>query len=221
MQNSLRQLINRIRGGTPLQRHYDIINRDTPLFPVDPETTYSFVEDPPQNATTTTINELERLQQMPQHLDEQSMTKANEKYIDILFDCVHHHHNHNHDPTRIDELKADVEQIVKQADTFIVAAKYHYNRPRPRQLAAFYDIELTPLYNPSCPSYPSGHTAKTMVAHLALERLTDDFSYDLDKAKKLVADVAYSRLQAKVHFPSDVRAGILFARRLFTHLTCK
>ena len=209
MQNSLRQLVNRISGGTPLERHHDIMDRDTPLFPAQLDDVL-LLEEPPKNASHQTLDEIQTLQQMPQQLDDRFMEKANHHYVDLLIDCVHH-------PKRNDELKADVEQIVEEADKFIVEAKYHYNRPRPRQLAAFYDIPLTPLYNPSCPSYPSGHTAKTMVAHLALDRLTDQFSYNRDEAQQLVAKVAYSRLQAKVHFPSDVQAGLAFARQIMNH----
>lgn len=209
MQNSLQQVINRISGGTPLKRHHDIINRKTPLLSIAFEDTLSFIGAPPKNAERTTIEELQTLQHIPQRLDDPYITEMNERYIDLLFACVY-------PPHATTELKSKVQQIVDEADKFIVQAKYHYNRPRPRQLAAFYGLELTPVFNPSCPSYPSGHTAKTMVAHLALQRLTKDTSYRLEAAKQIVADVAYSRLQTKVHFPSDVKAGLAFAQKLIT-----
>ena len=55
--------------------------------------------------------------------------------------------------------KDELEQITKESAKIIYELKYHYNRPRPYQIAEFYGIDLngTELDSMKTPSYPSGH----------------------------------------------------------------
>lgn len=56
-----------------------------------------------------------------------------------------------------------------------------------------------------CYSFPSGHAAGSRFIAL---KLADKFPHLKDDLIKLSDRIAHSRVQAGVHFPSDVRAGI-------------
>ena len=81
-------------------------------------------------------------------------------------------------------------------------SKYAYNRPRPTA----FDSSLTAaLPNPQSPSYPSEHAkvagaASTVQAYLFPNK-ADDF-------KARARESAQVWVQAGLHYPSDVKAGL-------------
>ena len=96
--------------------------------------------------------------------------------------------------------------------------KYKYNRPRPYQLAEFYNIDLNgfDLDSMKTPSYPIGHATQGYL----LGKFYSDRHPDYRKEfMRLGEDVAESRIVAKAHFPSDKKAGIDLAEKLFDNLT--
>jgi membrane-associated phospholipid phosphatase len=85
-------------------------------------------------------------------------------------------------------------------------SKYAYNRPRPTA----FDPSLTAaLQNPQSPSYPSEHAvvagaASTVLAYLFPDK-ADDFKARAEEAVQVW-------VQAGLHYPSDVKAGLELGR---------
>ena len=80
--------------------------------------------------------------------------------------------------------------------------KYKFNRPRPYQLAYPLKLNLFPLRSTSAlsPSYPSGHTAQAYVIMGVIGNKNPNI-YSM--CKKIVDDIAESRVAIGVHYSSD------------------
>lgn len=83
-------------------------------------------------------------------------------------------------------------------------AKYAYARPRPVGVDAL-------IAMPASPSYPSEHAAAAGAASTVLAYLFPDLAdFFMTKAE----EAAQSRLQAGVHYPSDVEAGLALGKSI-------
>ena len=104
-------------------------------------------------------------------------------------------------------VKKYYKKIVEESSKTILSLKYHYNRPRPKQLADYYgmeefkDIELSSM---KTPSYPSGHSTQ---GHLVAELLGRDYPGHYPEFKKIADLISKSRLMARAHYPSDCIFG--------------
>lgn len=101
----------------------------------------------------------------------------------------------------------------------IYAIKYHFNRPRPQQLANFYNLKIDAIDSDTAhtPSYPSGHTVYAkLAANIVLANYPNIGI--TDSLNTAVADVAYARCCQGVHFPSDNQASLIVANFIFQHL---
>lgn len=88
-------------------------------------------------------------------------------------------------------------------------AKNHYNRTRP--FAEFNLLTCSPYaedYLRDDGGYPSGHTASGYGISLIMASVAPEHKDELIKRGK---DYAHSRVVCKVHYPSDLEAGILVA----------
>ena len=98
-------------------------------------------------------------------------------------------------------------------DPIIDYLKVIYNRPRPFQTAAAYGVPLYPMLktDASDSSYPGGHTLLALFfRHIYMQRhpeLAKDMMH-------FVLDIAQTRLQGGVHYPSDN----LFSMRVYKHI---
>jgi membrane-associated phospholipid phosphatase len=92
--------------------------------------------------------------------------------------------------------------------------KYKHQRPRPYQIAKFYNIDLNgvDLDSMKTPSYPSGHATQ---GHLLGMIYSERYPQHRKEFMKLGEDVAESRINGKAHYPSDKKAGIHLAEKLF------
>jgi hypothetical protein len=84
----------------------------------------------------------------------------------------------------------------------ILKLKYHFQRPRPYQLAQHYKLKLFPFSSVSAetPSYPAGHTFQAaLICHVLGNHFPEKFSYFDSLAK----DIEYSRIYLGLHYPSD------------------
>ncbi len=93
-------------------------------------------------------------------------------------------------------------RIIKESGKFIMSLKYHYNRPRPYQVAEFYRINLngTELDSMKTPSYPSGHAVQGYLIGEYLAKINPSNAHEY---KQVGEDIAHSRIIAKAHYPSD------------------
>ena len=92
--------------------------------------------------------------------------------------------------------------------------KYDYNRPRPYQIAEFYNIDLNgvELNSMKTPSYPSGHAIQ---GYLIAEILCKHNPSNSEVYRQVGEDIAHSRIIAKAHYPSDKKYGKILSRVLF------
>lgn len=101
--------------------------------------------------------------------------------------------------------------LVDDLMPLITKLKYHFNRPRPHQLACYYKFGLFPGFSKyvSSPSYPSGHTvlcatiAEVLSNHYALK-----FAHLVGVMQRFTGEVMESRLYMGVHYPSDNRFAL-------------
>jgi hypothetical protein len=98
--------------------------------------------------------------------------------------------------------------------TIILILKYHYNRPRPWQIAQAKGLELNSetLQSSSSPSYPSGHATQ---GKFVARYLSDLYPEHRDELMQIGEDIAYSRNMAKVHYPSDSAFGKLLGDEMY------
>jgi hypothetical protein len=110
--------------------------------------------------------------------------------------------------------KEYVNKVIKESGKFIMKLKYHYNRPRPYQVAEVYELNLngTELDSMKTPSYPSGHAVQ---AYLLGELFSNVDPRGSHQYRELAERVAHSRVIAKGHYPSDKSYGKKVAKVLF------
>jgi membrane-associated phospholipid phosphatase len=98
----------------------------------------------------------------------------------------------------------------------ITQLKYHFNRPRPGQLAHYYGINLFPdhSYFTNNPSFPSGHTCLTVVTCNVLGNLYPEM---FKKMLPVIKEVMDSRVSLGVHFPSDNDMSMVVAKSILAN----
>jgi len=95
--------------------------------------------------------------------------------------------------------------------------KFYYNRPRPYQLANFYDINIDVIETLThhTPSYPSGHTVYTCLAALILSKMYPKLTSEFENIVKITTEC---RVKQGVHFFSDCEASIELTKFIYKNL---
>ena len=110
-----------------------------------------------------------------------------------------------------------VDSLLKKTRPTILKLKYHYNRPRPLQLAKLVGKKINngvKLDSMKTPSYPSGHaTQGIFIAHV----LGDMFPEYRKELLQLGQDISMARLVAKAHYPTDSEFGEKLGYELYKH----
>jgi len=120
--------------------------------------------------------------------------------------------------TELDYPIKEIKNYMTGVRSIILQLKYHYNRPRPGQVADAKGIDFNreSLKSASTPSYPSGHATQGRF----IARLLSDMYPEYEKQlMKIGDDIAYSRNVAKVHYPSDSEFGKELGDSLYDHIT--
>ena len=178
----------------PKEKHLKRMNKEWgPLtgFPIE-----EFKNNPPpQNESDTTENEIEQLDAIP--VDDKFIEMADE--LDPPFELFLNSRGLEYPIDLIKKYMPGVRSI-------ILNLKYHYNRPRPGQVADAkgMDFDTESLDSASTPSYPSGHATQGRFVARLLSNLYPEYEEQLIKIGE---DIAYSRNMAKVHYPSDTAFG--------------
>jgi len=163
----------------------------------------------PKNASMRTYSELMFLRDLPE--DKEFVEKHDN--IEEVFREVCNDYN-------VEYLEELVNELLKSSAGIILDLKYHYNRPRPKQLAKEYGFQIggIELESMSSPSYPSGHSTQGILIGKVLQTklpiTTDAF---LQAGKR----ISYSRNIARAHFPSDSRMGEELGSEMFKFLRHK
>ena len=161
---------------------------------------------PPENDSKTTLSELKMLAKIKTNVDfVESGDDIKKAFMPLI---------------EKNDLKVTEEflsKILKESGKYIMTLKYHYNRPRPYQLAEFYDLDLgeNTLESMKTPSYPSGHAVQ---GYLIGEYLSKVDPHNSKEYRQKGEDIAHSRLVAKAHYPSDKIYGKEIASHLATSM---
>jgi hypothetical protein len=157
-------------------------------------------ESPPSDSSFTTMQEIKELNRIP--IDKAFV----EKYDDmgkVFVDIVGY-----------DDL---IPLLVNGSVESILKIKKHHNRPRPKQVADSFNIQLDYEFLPSMdtPSYPSGHSAQaTLVANV----LSDKYPKLRNELQQAARLTSYSRNVAHEHYKSDSTFGIEIGNDMYEHL---
>ncbi len=103
--------------------------------------------------------------------------------------------------------------VANDINPLIFKLKQKYQRPRPYQLAQYYKLKLFPYNSKSAssPSYPSGHTLQ---AYCILNVIGTNNPKTYQFCKKMIDDIAQSRVSLGLHFPSDNDASYIIGNEI-------
>jgi hypothetical protein len=167
------------------------------------------VKNPPKNNSMVVYNELQFLKDLP---EDNSYVEEHDD-IEKVFEQVCKENN-------VEYPKELVKKLLKSAAGIILDLKYHYNRPRPFQLAEYYNIKLGEYVMESMktPSYPSGHSAQGILVGKVLQtKLPINTDAFLEAGKR----ISYSRNLGRAHYPSDSRIGEDIGSEMFRYIRDK
>jgi len=166
-----------------------------------------FTKNPPKNTSIQTYQELLYLKDLPE--DDDFVEKHDD--IEGVMNEVCKEHN-------LTFPKDLVKELIKSCS--MLELKYHYNRPRPFQLAKYYNIKLGEYVMESMktPSYPSGHSAQgTLIGKVLQTKLPINTDAFIEAGKR----ISYSRNIGRAHYPSDSRMGEIIGDVMFNHIKHK
>lgn len=105
-------------------------------------------------------------------------------------------------------------------EPILMNTKNYWNRPRPSQLAMFYDIKIDRIVTNTIntASYPSGHTVYSQLVANILSDIYPSLSNELNDIAQLTG---MARVKQGVHYPSDNKASIIFSNYVFLKLKNK
>ena len=166
-----------------------------------------FTKNPPKNTSIQTYQELLYLKDLPE--DDAFVEKHDDIEAVMKEVCMEHN---------VTYPKDLVKELLKSFS--VLELKYHFNRPRPFQLAKYYNIQLGEyaMESMKTPSYPSGHSAQGFLIGKVLQTKlpinTDSF---IEAGKR----ISYSRNIGRAHYPSDSRMGEVIGDAMFRHIRDK
>lgn len=112
-----------------------------------------------------------------------------------------------------EEANKIIDEIIKDTKPLLMKLKFHFQRPRPSQLAAYYKLRLFPYKSVSAdtPSFPSGHAYQ---AKLITEVLGNRYPETYGYMQSLLESICNSRLFLGLHYQSDIDVGIFAAETI-------
>ena len=161
---------------------------------------------PPENESEDTEGEIVYLETLP--VDEKLVQSADE---------IEQHFSQFLNSKGLEYPKEELKSVMRGVSAIILKLKYHYNRPRPFQIAQAKGLELNSetLESSSSPSYPSGHATQGRFIGKFLSHMYPQYTEEL---MKIGDEIAYSRNMAKVHYPSDSTFGKLLGDEMYDYV---
>ena len=185
--NSLNKLVWKKE---PLKKHKKRMERDWGVFEKFPIKKF-MTNKPPKNNSEEAMDELQLIDSLP----------VIKNFVKTT-DDVHKHFENFLKSKKLDYPRKEIKEFLRDSSTIILKLKYHYNRPRPKQLAKEMGLKFhsEPLDSSRTPSYPSGHSAQ---GRLISRYLASKYPKHESELMKLGNEIGTGRLVAKVHYPSD------------------
>ena len=181
------------------EKHQDKIDRPITLF----EDISISLQPFPENTSKKTLEEVKYLSEIEEDVD---YVRKNDKVKESFGKL--------HEELELEYNEDEAGKYLKESSKYIMELKYKFQRPRPHQIADFYGIDLNgvDLDSMKTPSYPSGHATQGYLLGMIYSERYPEYRKEF---MKLGEDVAESRIVGKAHFPSDKKAGIELAEKLF------
>jgi hypothetical protein len=120
-----------------------------------------------------------------------------------------------------EDVCATTENLVHDLLPLITKLKYHYQRPRPFQLAYYHGLKFFPCFSKfvSSPSYPSGHTTLCLViSEVLATHYSIAYPTCYEVLKKFSGEVMESRLYMGVHYASDNKFACKVAQMIIDNI---
>ena len=157
----------------------------------------------PENSSKKTLEEVKYLADIE---EDREFVKKHDK-VSKVFGKLH-------EELGLEFNKDEAKKYNRESAKHIMELKYKYQRPRPHQIADFYGINLNgvDLDSMRTPSYPSGHATQGYLLGMIY---SERYPQHRKEFMKLGEDIAESRIIGKAHYPSDKKAGIHLAKKLF------
>tara|TARA_Y100000389_G_scaffold169504_1_gene175842 strand:+ start:270 stop:887 length:618 start_codon:yes stop_codon:yes gene_type:complete len=157
----------------------------------------------PENTSKKTLEEIRYLSKVE---EDGEFVKEHDKVAKVFGKL--------HKDLELEYNQDEAKKYLRESAKYIMELKYKHQRPRPYQIAKFYNIDLNgvDLDSMKTPSYPSGHATQ---GHLLGMIYSERYPQHRKEFIKLGEDVAESRINGKAHYPSDKKAGIHLAEKLF------
>jgi len=157
----------------------------------------------PENTSKKTLEEIRYLSNVE---EDSQFVKEHDKVAKVFGKL--------HKDLELEYNQDEAKKYLRESAKYIMGLKYKHQRPRPYQIAKFYNIDLNgvDLDSMKTPSYPSGHATQ---GHLLGMIYSERYPQHRKKFMKLGENVAESRINGKAHYPSDKKAGIHLAEKLF------
>ena len=166
----------------------------------------------PKNSSEATIEELNSL------VDNLKTIEGNEEYIkrySVYDRAMIKYFKDGLIKNGIDENEVNglVDGVIQDTLPLLTKLKYHFQRPRPYQLAEYYKLKLFPYksYSANTPSFPSGHAFQ---AKLLTEVIGNNYPDTYAFMRDLFNDICYSRIYLGLHYQSDIDVGIFCAEKV-------
>ena len=181
------------------EKHQDKIDRPITLF----EDISISLQPFPENTSKKTLEEVKYLSEIEEDVD---YVRKNDKVKESFGKL--------HEELELEYNEDEAGKYLKASSKYIMELKYKFQRPRPHQIADFYGIDLNgvDLDSMKTPSYPSGHATQGYLLGMIYSERYPEYRKEF---MKLGEDIAESRIVGKAHFPSDKKAGIELAEKLF------
>ena len=189
----------------PMDKHIRRMDKDLGSLEGFPIEEFKNVP-PPTNESNKTEEEIEYLEDIP--VDKNLVDSADE---------ISKHFTNFLSSKGLEFPKQELKEVMPGVKAIILRLKYHYNRPRPWQIAQEKGLELNSetLKSSSSPSYPSGHATQGRFVARYLADLYPEYG---DELTQIGEDIAFSRNMAKVHYPSDSKFGKLLGDSMYDYV---
>tara|TARA_R100000152_G_C6763917_1_gene188426 strand:- start:49 stop:690 length:642 start_codon:yes stop_codon:yes gene_type:complete len=188
-------------------KHKKRMKMETKLFPDNPKLT---IKPPPTNESNKTRSEVFYLLGYNDGVIDNEMVQAYDDIVKAYMPAV----EKNGLKVSSDEL----EEIIKESSKFVMKLKYKFNRPRPFQVAEFYNIDdfkRHKLDTAKTPSYPSGHA---MQGRLLALYLSDKDPNNKNEYMMIGHNISESRIMARAHYVSDRKYGDMLGDELYKEM---
>lgn len=204
---SMNPWINNVTYGNPVDEFLPYLKSGAYQSVYESLRDYGFAPNDSE-ATQDELRELIAYQNAPEQQDENIVGR----YIAYNDDIINIFKKYAKDKIGVD-LDKEIDELNEDSKFVLLKLKFHYQRPRPYQLAQYYKAKLFPYKSITAisPSYPSGHAFQ---ARLFTELVGNKYPEHYEFLKNLTHDIMMSRLFLGLHFSSDIDFGVYCAKAI-------